>query len=69
MTPKRLTWDYLHRIRTFLQKDWLCRDGESALTYARELFDELSAVKTERDLWKAKAERFERERDDARRGM
>lgn len=49
MSGQRMTTEQRERIRTFLQRDWLMRDGESALTYARELFDELDAVTRERE--------------------
>jgi hypothetical protein len=45
----RLTPEWLATIRTFLRENWLMRDGESALEYARELLAELDAVTRERD--------------------
>ena len=38
-----ITDERFERIRQFLSSDWLMRDGESALDYARELFSELDA--------------------------
>ena len=42
-----MTAERLERIRQFLATDWLMRDGESALTYARELFRELDEARQE----------------------
>jgi hypothetical protein len=48
-TTERMTPERREAIGIFLRNEWLIRDGESALDYARELFRELDAVTKERN--------------------